>query len=133
MVNDEPHYTGKITTMKKSLLLITAVLALLSASCDSPSNTLSEDVSAESHEESEVSLPELKQKQYELTDSPYALPEFKEYIAPEYDLGEYSPFGTEGATKIIVRTEDIGGTELNDTMLKSIPNVGDIDKLKNII
>ena len=54
MVNDEPHYTGKITTMKKSLLLITAVLALLSASCGSPSNTLSEDVSAESHEEIEV-------------------------------------------------------------------------------
>lgn len=117
MVNDEPHYTGKITTMKKSLLLITAVLALLSASCDSPSNTLSEDVSSESHEESEVSLPELKQKQYELTDSPYTLPEFKEYIAPEYDLDEYSPLGT----------------EFNDTMLKSIPNVGDIDKLKNII
>lgn len=118
MVNDESHYTGKITTMKKSLLLITVALALLSASCGSPSNTLSEDVSAKSYEESEISLPELKQKQYELADSPYTLPEFKEYIAPEYDLSEYSPLGAESATKIIVRTEDIGETEFNDTMLK---------------
>ncbi len=43
-------------------------------------------------------------------ESLYTLPNVQIPKEPEYDLSTYSPFGTKGATKIIIRYEDVGDT-----------------------
>lgn len=113
-----------------SILLLSTILLLAACEGGNRSNTSTEapesseavssvseeasEASAESEESSEMSVESAvvseAPSEEESSDPVYILPAVDIPEEPEYDLSEYSPVGTEGATKIIIRYSDVGDT-----------------------
>lgn len=113
--------------MKKTLSALLTVLLLFASlsACSTTDDEKSNEPSAPAVSQ-DASISEESSKQTE--ESSQAVPSTivtDEDSSQSYDLSEYSPIGTEGATKIIVRYADVGDT-LKDNVFYGNKEVTDI-------
>lgn len=116
-----------------TFLMCAAILSFASCQSDEISN-LSGDSSVSHSFSDEVSTVEnnsdeasaASETSVETSESEYSRPIYPEYVEPEYNLEEYSPLGTKGATKISVSMDECGGVVFEAEMLKDNPEVTDI-------
>lgn len=108
--------------MKKLLIInILIILALLFSSCG--------DMVNEESEETAVSEPvskaadESEETSHEII---YTPPDVQIPEEPEYDLSEYSPLGTEGATKIIIKSDDYKSSVSENDGLRGNKEITDV-------
>lgn len=114
------------------ILLLSGILMFTACEGDNRGNNNSDDyeavsavsaeapeASTENEETSEPPAVSEEPSEEESSETVYTLPVVDVPEEPEYDLSEYSPVGTPGAKKIIIRVSDVGDTIPADMFAKN--------------